>query len=491
MSCLLCPQLLLTVCAGHVTIDMLPDNVLLHIFRFESFDALSDRLRLQSWWYRLVRVCRRWRSVILAWPNFLDLKLVYAPWTHVRHLAIWPTLPIIVTNIFLLYPGGYSELEYHDFDIATVHRNHNRICEMDLLIVNTQLQGLTSAMQEQFPALRHLKLRSLNKYTFPTPALPDGFSAPRLQSLDLDSIPFPALPKLLSSATDLVDLRLWNIYESSYISPQEMVTSLSVLVNLKSLAIEVKFLPSLPDREHRHSLLPTLPALTHFEFQGASEYIDDLVVRIDTPLLDSIRITFSDHYDSPQFAEFIRRTTRFQTLNLNEAHVDFGFRGILVYSLPPTDSSEEKSESTLRIACEDDGWNPSSLARFLTSLFPSIYIVEHLYVYGDGLSLVQSESENTIRDMQWPEIFHPFTAVKKLYIRKEFAGYIAPALQQLVGERATHVLPALESPFLGGRQPSGSVQEAFDKFIAARQLSGHPVAVSHWDRGQEILLRRF
>ena len=64
----------------------------------------------------------------------------------------------------------------------------------------------------------------------------------------------------------------------------------------------------------------------------------------------------------------------------------------------------------------------------------------------------------------------------------------APGLQQLVGESATDVLPALESIFLEELQPSGPIQEAFGQFLAARQLFGHPVAISHLDRRGEALL---
>jgi hypothetical protein len=80
------------------------------------------------------------------------------------------------------------------------------------------------------------------------------------------------------------------------------------------------------------------------------------------------------------------------------------------------------------------------------------------------------------------EVFHRFTSVKNLYVCKEFAQCIALALQELVGEIMMEALPALESLFLEELQPSGPVQEAIGQFVAARQLSGHPVAISDWDR---------
>ena len=151
-------------------------------------------------------MCQRWRSVVFASPNFLDLRLVCGPRTRVELTGIWPPLPIIIRNMVdLPMPEDY------DFDAAIVHPN--RVCEIDLLhLTSSQLQRLASAMQEQFPALIHLMLDFADYYSRPAPALPDGFlggSAPRLQSLRLHSIPFPALPKLLLSATDLVHLTLW------------------------------------------------------------------------------------------------------------------------------------------------------------------------------------------------------------------------------------------------------------------------------------------
>ena len=80
--------------------------------------------------------------------------------------------------------------------------------------------------------------------------------------------------------------------------------------------------------------------------------------------------------------------------------------------------------------------------------------------------------------MEWLEILRPFTAVKNLYISKELAHCIALFLKGLVKERLTDVLPALESLFLEELYPSGPIQEAIRSFVAARQLLGHPVAVS-------------
>ena len=164
---------------------------------------------------------------------------------------------------------------------------------------------------------------------------------------------------------------------------------------------------------------------------------------------------------------------RFQALN--EAHVDFDPEGVLVTSFPPTRTLDEKSG--FRISVGFSSRKLSFPIPTLTSSFSSICKVEHLYIYGpDDL---QSVWKDDVEGVQWPEVFLPFAAAKNLYLSKKITRFVAPALQKLVKESVTNVLPALESIFLEELKPSRRVQGTIRQFIAARQLLGHPVAVSH------------
>jgi hypothetical protein len=84
--------------------------------------------------------------------------------------------------------------------------------------------------------------------------------------------------------------------------------------------------------------------------------------------------------------------------------------------------------------------------------------------------------------MQWLELFDPFIAVKNLYLSKKYAPLIAPALQELVGGRTAEVLPTLQNIYLEGLQSSEPIQEGIQKFVVARQDSGHPVTIFLWER---------
>ena len=484
-----------------MTINILPDDVLLYIFFVEGLGyhgrpSISledheddDRVRRLPWmWHRLVHVCRRWRSIVFASPNFLDLRLVCGPMTLMKLTRILPPLPIIITNAFDSYVP-----EDYDFDALIMHPNRVR----EIYIVDQSrsvLQRLASVtwMQEQFTALTHLTLVRSRTCLGSAPVLPDGFlggSAPHLQSLALTSILFPALPNLLMSATHLVRLALRDIPHSGYFSPEVIVTALANLVNLECLIIRFISPLSRPNRKIQSpTTLISLPALTRYEFKGASEYLEDFVAQIDAPSLNSICITFFPQpiFDIPRLAQFMGRITWLH--KLKEAHFQFGPGGAYAeIRLPATRTID--GDYGLSISCRVLDWrhsSESSLAQVFTSFVPSIYIVDHLYIY-EAQYQWHWQDDPDVEYIQWPwkwlEIFLPFSAVNSLYLTKKIASSIARALQELVGSGTTEVLPTLQNIFLEGLQPSGHIPEGIQKFVAARQLSGNPIIVSIWERG--------
>ena len=200
------------------------------------------------------------------------------------------------------------------------------------------------------------------------------------------------------------------------------------------------------------------------------------MAQIDAPLLDFICITFQQEptFNIPQLAQFMKRTTRFQALN--EAHVHHLICSVEVDSFPLTPvylNNESGEKSRLRITYKhNNNWQPSHLAHVLTSLFPSIYIVEHLYIH-----CISTESPSLQDDSDVVQWFRPFTSVRNLYLSKAF---IVPALQEFLRGTVTDALPALESLFVDNLESSGPVQEVIEQFVAARQLIGHPVGIFPW-----------
>ena len=309
-----------------MTIDILPDNVLLEIFDFYVDPTRNDD-GLEAW-CTLVHVCRKWRNIVLESPLRLNLRIHCYPTTPVREkLDIWPALPIVLAQY-----EGEREPEWEMDNIAAAFEQNNRICQIGLLgVPGPRMEEILTAMHKPFPILTDLWLEPNNETVSVDPDLFLGGSAPCLQYLQLASIPFPGLPKLLLSATHLIDLRLFNISHSGYISPKAMVSCFPVLARLETLILEFESPESFPDREHRRPPPPTrtlLPALTQFLFFGVSEYLEDLVDRIDTPLLGDLKISLFHQFipDTAQLAQFINRTPKLK--GHNEAHVSFDTSGV-------------------------------------------------------------------------------------------------------------------------------------------------------------------
>jgi hypothetical protein len=457
-----------------VTIDILPDDALLTIFNFYVKEA--------EWiqeWHKLVQVCQKWRNIVFASPRRLRLRLYCRARTPVREtLGVWPQLPIVIWHDDCPILGV-------DNIIAALEHN-KRVCEIRLgsgPIPDLQQEEVLAAMQAPFPALTDLRLRSRVETA---PVVPDSFMGgyvPHLQTLILDSIPFPGLPRLLLSATYLVHLSLWNIPHSGYIPPETMVTCLSELARLNSLFIGFESPQSRPDWKSRRPPPPTrtpLPVLTDLRFKGASEYLEDFMARIDAPQLYKLKITFFHQliFDTPELTQFINRTSSCKAHR--EARVVFSDSGVRVTIPQAYDGVLE-----LAISCSQPDWQLSSLAQVCNSSFPQTLIraVKYLEIHQVGpLSSPRLCWQDDIECSQWIELLHPFTAVKDFYISHEFAPRLAPVLQGILEEGVREVLPALQTLYKEEQllMPIGTASGDHWGVCCRTIDCRDPIAISRW-----------
>jgi hypothetical protein len=177
--------------------------------------------------------------------------------------------------------------------------------------------------------------------------------------------------------------------------------------------------------------------------------------------------------DTPQLFQLISRRP---TLRAPErGHIAFSSKAIIVKFPSQT---FDYGVLSVRIQCTASEWQLSSLEWVCTSSLPPLSTLEDLYIFDDRVHPPrwQDDVENTL----WLDLLRSFVAVKNLYLSEEIVPRIAPALQELVGGRTTDVLPTLENILLQWFQPSGLLHEGIEKFVAARRLTSHPVAVSRW-----------
>jgi hypothetical protein len=183
-----------------------------------------------------------------------------------------------------------------------------------------------------------------------------------------------------------------------------------------------------------------------------------------------MRIVFFNQTDFhiPRLAQFINRTPKLRKRDAIVEFYDYFARVVL-------------SPRTLQIAisCREPHWQLSSIEQVCNSSLYPLSTVEDLYIKHRFSRLVWKDDaiENTL----WLQLLLPFTALKNLFLSKEFVPGIAAALQELVGGRITEVLPSLQNIFVESLEPSGPVQKVIGQFVAARQLPDHIITISDWD----------
>jgi len=328
-------------------------------------------------------------------------------------------------------------------------------------------------MRKPFASLTGLRLCGDYRGGETAPVDPDlflGGSAPSQRVLQLQQmIPSLGLPKLLLSSSHLTDLLL---FVSGYVSPEAMMTNISALTRLKTLSLEFDGPRSSPDLTSPPPPARTLLlALISLNFKGESGYLEHLLAGIDAPLLDNLYITFFPQlsFHTPQLTEFINRTPR---LKLHDDAAITFYKWTVLVTLPRFLDGGFR----LQILCDTANWHFSSKVQICTSSISQAIgpIVKRLYILDDRRGRANRDN---FENGQWLDLLRPFGHVKELYLCREFTYYLAPALQELVGERAREVLPGLQKLFLE-LGLSQIVQDVIGQFIAARQLSGHPIAVS-------------
>jgi len=460
-----------------VGIDVLPEELLLEIFDFYRLDAVMRSRGGRPWkWHRLAHVCQRWRYVVAVSPRRLGLRILCKSGASIKPiLESWPTLPIVVR-----YKGS-RKLRPMPGNVLAALRHPDRVCEIDIGVTSWTLETMADVIQgPPFPSLERVRIMSnddIGQSVLPSAGSFLGGSAPRLQNVHLDGVvfPFSELRQLLLSASDLVELRLCNITDAAYFSPDSLVTCLSALERLRRL--EVHFHPSI--------ILPTaigtgplpleravLSSLTFLAFRGPSEYLESLVASIDFPSLNFVIIKFLNDFifEIPQLCQFIGRIDALKSPNevivkpsQETASITFTQRG---------ERRRNLGELFLVLSGGPLEWQLLSATQIFTQLSPLLSNVKTLSI---GKYPSSPAEEEDLESIPWLEFFRPFSGAWSVRITERLAPDVALALGGVADDMASEVLPGLITLFLEGHRNYPYVREAAERFVAARRLSGHRV----------------
>ena len=196
-----------------------------------------------------------------------------------------------------------------------------------------------------------------------------------------------------------------------------------------------------------------------------------------------MHITFFNQidFDIPRLAHFINCTPTLSLRGLDEAHVQFDDRTAVVKLQRRASPSFHIGNLRINISCREPDWQLSSIEQVCNSSLHPLSMPEDLYIDHEYSELVWKD--NAIDNTLWSQLLLPFTAVKNLYLSKQFAPGIAAALQELAGGGITEVLPSLQNILVEGLEPSGPLRENVGQFVTA---SGRPVAISEWVKESAI-----
>ena len=203
-----------------------------------------------------------------------------------------PPLPLTID-----YLRRYRDMSTEDEeDILLALQHRNRVQRIRLMMPILNLQKLIMAIDGQCPILEYLYIASRSKHDASL-VLPRTFQAPELRHLVLDSVASNIGFPLLTTTVGLVTLSLRDLHTSSYFRPNDLLQRLSHMPQLETLMIA--FHSPVPNRDISRQLLhnpvlthATLPHLRSLTFGGVSAYLEVLLPRMTTPLLEKLQVTF-------------------------------------------------------------------------------------------------------------------------------------------------------------------------------------------------------
>ena len=472
---------------------MLSDDVLLEIFHFcqeTYFESLEYDGYVEDWQV-LVHVCHRWRQVVFASPLRLDLRILCNSRTPARkRLDIWPTFPLLIEDFYLNNGIGIDNI------IAALEHPH-RVSAITLdEVTGPMLVRTITVMQEPFPALEELFLYAPYKSN-DIPVLPSEFlgrSAPCLRTIQLEAIPFPGLPVLLLSTSNLLTLSLMDVPQTGYFPPEAMVAALATLTRLEFLDIGFRSPASRPDQIRLPPITRTvLPVLHDFYFGGVREYLEDFVARIDAPWLRGIWIYYFNQlvdFEIPQLWQFIDRSEDLNQpmcclVHFRSDCVSFSAGLTTGLNMDKPESDEDYScQIKIQIRCKGIDWQFSHLAQALNQISTASVIsnILHFAIDSDSISCGPEDMD----DIEWLQLLRPFSSVQTLFVSRELAGHVSRSLENTAATMVTEVLPALDMLCLEG-QPMTFTH----KFISARWESGHSVTTVDTKRAFQERLKLY
>ena len=385
-------------------------------------------------------------------------------------VGIWPTIPITILSWNL----GLGPAD----EVIAALEHPNRVSRISLLVNKSQLGESAALMQEPFTVLTHLSITSRCGIV---QSLPDGFlggSAPSLQQVQLCGILYPALPVLLLSASNLVDLRLLNIPPTGYIAPETMVSHVAASPKLETLYIGFSDVASFPDLIISPPITRTvLPALCNFSFSGKFKYLEDFVSRIDAPQLNSISVYYRQrdigiNFDVSQLPKFINRSENLKR-SLSQHCKIMVDQDIITLCVGRATSERGNPNPgiSVHLVTEEQSLGSANILGFMSPILSDIVhcTIDAMYF--------MLESGLGRDDLDCLQLLRQLSSLQTLIVLNKIGGIISRVLGHIDVGTITETLPALQLLCIEEEEEEEEYRHtpSVHMFLAIRRDSGHPV----------------
>ena len=460
------------------SIHILDDDSLINIFRLYRPILLhkdeANRSRIlqggewhrERWWYKLVKVCRRWRYLILGSATHLQLRLLCAYGTPVAEmLAHSPSLPLIIDHV----DKDRNITTKDEEGITLALQRRDRVCRIRIEMPHSSLQKLIRALHDEFPMLEHLYLASPPHNT--SLILSHTFRAPQLRHLIMRNFTFTMGSPLLMTTVGLVTLSLQQIRRPAYFRPNELLQRLSFMPQLETLTIgfSIPFPHGIAGQPSDTSIMThvTLPNLCWFTFGGSSAYLEVVLSWITAPLLRRLEIASDGfNFSVPTLTQLVSKSENLRPIY---AGLCINNGGVLISADPR--KGARINALLIYVSRMHLNWLVRFASQIINSLSPVFSAVEHLTLANQSLSL-SPEEHNQVDHKQWRTILRSFRNVKVLSIGNELVGEISRSLQLDDEEPTQKLLPELKELSYSA---SGDTWDSFTSFIDTRRTAGRPV----------------
>ena len=350
-------------------------------------------------------------------------------------LANSPPLPLVIDHI-----GDDHDITTEDEDgiiFALQHRDRVRRIRFQMPVPN--LIRLITAIDDEFPILDYLYLAA-PKTDQTRLILPSAFQAPHLRHLVLDNVACPIGSPLLIPVTGLISLSLLKISPSAYFSPNVLLQRLLLMHQLETLGID--FHSPVSNRYVQRQLSDTpimthviLPNLRWFGFKGASAYLEALLPRMTTPMLEKLQVMFFHQltYSIPYLLQFVSTMENF---TFSGARITFDEEAVFIRAY--LRGGGKMYAFYLEVGCRPVDWQVASAAQIFNALAPVFSAVDLLSLEYERY-FISSEWNHEADRGQWRELLRSFGNVKVLHLGVELFQCHKPALA--AGQRRNRIVP--------------------------------------------------